>query len=109
MHAVPQENGAPHVELDDGYHFVVTERGSELQRRMSADRAELLYWIFEAHTFALAAAFELRHRVEGADSRRLLFARQEHLLGRVSQEWGLRNTAEHRAVLVRHPFDDRRD
>jgi hypothetical protein len=102
------EDGArPHIEVDSrGYHFVVEERGQELSRVTTEDLDELLYQVFQAVTHMLASDYESRHRIEGQDSRRLLFHRQVELLSRLSARWAERQAEEHRRILADHPFDD---
>lgn len=102
------EDGArPHIEVNaQGYHFVVVERGQELKRITTLDWNDLLYRIFEGVTFSVAFDYELAHRVENRDCRRLGFQRQVELLSQLSEEWGLREAQEHARILEKHPFDD---
>ena len=102
------EDGArPHLERDDrGWHFVVVERGEELERRITGDRDEVLWLVFESVTFGVAVPYASRHRIPGQDFRRQLFARQEELLGRISGEWAARAARDHAATLAKHPFVD---
>jgi len=102
------EDGArPHIEMDSGgYHFVVVERGQEQSRVTTGDLDELLYCIFQSVTSDLAYAYELAHRVETQDCRRLAFQRQVELLSQLSPNWGQREAAEHQRILREHPFDD---
>jgi len=102
------DDGArPHIEADArGYHYVVVERGQELKRITTRDLNELLYHVFEAVTFSPACDYELAHRVEGQDCRRLMFRRQIELLSALSQEWSNRESQQHERILREHPFDD---
>lgn len=101
------DDGArPHLEIDDRYHFVVVERGQELERRSTDDLDELLYWVMGTTTFSMACAHELRHRREGVDFRRLLFAKQVEWLRRLSPDWAERKQGEHAETLKLHPFTD---
>jgi len=46
LHTTPQHNGTPHIEVVGGkYHYVVTERGRELERRVAESEDEILYWL----------------------------------------------------------------
>ncbi len=54
----------------------------------------------------MASKYELAHRVEGKDSRRLLFQHQTDLLGQLSDDWAERLRQYHERVLENHPFDD---
>lgn len=104
--SAPRGDGSPYIEISDAYHFVVEERGLELDRRKTRDLDELLYWVFDGVTFTVASSFELRNRRPNEDSRRQLFAKQEELLNLASAAWGRRKEVEHRAVLANYPFND---
>lgn len=98
----------PHIEVDArGYHYVIMERGEELSRVTTVELDELLYCIFKDVTFDLAGKYELKHRVENQDSRRLIFKHQIELLSRLSPRWGEMNAQEHERILEQHPYDDR--
>jgi hypothetical protein len=102
-----EDYARPHIELDQrGYHFVVVERGQELQRVTTDDLDELLYIIFEGVTFNLACDYEVRHRIPHQDCRRLLFQRQIELLSILSARWAEREAADHQRTLEAHPFQD---
>ena len=102
-----EDGGRPHIEADSrGYHFVVVERGQEQSRFTTRDLDELLYRIFQSVTSDLAFAYELAHRVETQDCRRLAFQWQVELLSQLSPNWGQREAVEHQRILREHPFDD---
>jgi len=82
--------GYPHIEVDALYHFVVIERGVEIERRSTSNLDELLFWVFESVTFGLASDFELSHRKDGEDSRRQLFSKQVELMNLLSFDWANR-------------------
>lgn len=86
----------PHIEArDDGLMaWVVIERGTELERKTTYSRDELLYWVFVMVTFSMAADHEVAHRVDGEDPRRLLFTRQLELLAELNPDWATRRMAE---------------
>jgi hypothetical protein len=102
------EDGArPHVEVNtSGLHFVVVERGEELERFTTNDLDELLWRVFESITFSLASDYEGRHRVRGQDFRRVMFAKQVELLATLSPAWAAREARNHDQILERHPFED---
>ena len=54
------EDGArPHIEVrSDAYHYVVVERGCELERKRTPDLQELLYWVFSDVTHQMAFQYE---------------------------------------------------
>lgn len=107
FHTVAQHDGSVHVEVAaDAYCYVVTERGSELERRRTRDPDELLYWLLSDVAFSLASEYELEHRIAGQDFRRLLFQRQVDLLGQLDPRWSERRTREIQGILTTHPYDD---
>jgi hypothetical protein len=102
-----QDDGSPHVELvDGGYHYVVTERGSEYERRIAENEDELLYWLMSDVTTGIALEIELNNRIPGQDSRRQWFSKNIELLNRLSTEWAGQKEFEYEKVLTMHPFRD---
>ena len=107
LHTRQQHTGEAHVEIvDDGYHYVVTERGTEPERRITADEDEMLYWLLSYVIFDLASGLELKNRVKGQSFRRLLFAKELELMGCLNPSWAERKSREIEAVLAKHPYDD---
>ena len=102
------ENGArPRIVVDErGYHYVVVERGQELSRVTTPELDNLLYHVLKDVTFELAGKYELKHRVENQDSRRLIFKHQIELFCRLSQRWGEVKAQEHERILEQHLSDD---
>lgn len=102
----PWGDGSPYVEVEDAYHFIVEERGVELERRKTADLDELLYWILKGLTSRLSWDYELRNRRENEDSRRQAFAKEVELMSSLSPAWGERLRAEQERILASYPFHD---
>jgi hypothetical protein len=104
----PSMDGGPHVErIGDAYAYIVTERGSELDRRVTRDPDELLYWLVSTLTREMASEYELSHRNDQVDSRRLLFDKHIELLEQANPQWAARKRLEYDVVLESHPFRDR--
>lgn len=102
-----QDDGSAHVEKINGrYHYVVTERGSEFERRIAENEDEILYWLLSDVTAGIAQEFELNNRIPGQDSRRQLFVKNIELLNRLSEVWAARKKSEYEKVLALHPFRD---
>jgi hypothetical protein len=101
-----RQDGTPHVEIDGAYHYVMCERGSEFTRRSTTDINELLFWIASDITFWRAVEFELRHRIEGQDFRRILFQHQRDLMARFGETWSRLLDEMIGATLATHPFVD---
>ena len=98
----------PHIEVDSSglLYYVIVERGEELERRITNKLDDLLFWIFSSVTFSMASAYELKNRIEDKDCRRIMFDKQEELLGILSENWKQKENAEHQRILKNHPFDD---
>jgi len=87
--------GQPELRVDAaGYHFVVMERGRELQPQLFQQLEELLFTVFSSVTFSMACEYELDHRVKNQDFRVLLFAKQVELLTQLDATWAARRRAE---------------
>lgn len=107
-YGVSEDGARPHIEFSGGqYHYVVVERGKELDRKSSADINEILFHVFEGITFSMAVDYEKRHRRRGEDSRRQLFDVQLGLLGKLNPAWKERTRERLDAVLAQHPFADK--
>ncbi|MEQ1725396.1 MAG: Imm63 family immunity protein [Sphingopyxis sp.] len=99
----PSGYGSPYIEVLDAYHFVIEERGFELERRITNDLDELLYWIMRGLTTAMAWDYEMQNRREGEDSRRQAFAKDVELLGRLSSHWANLQRQKYTKILgARH-------
>jgi len=106
-YGVSRDFGYPHIEVDDRrYHFVIVERGQELDRFSTPQLKELLYRVFESVSFVLAGRYEVQHRIPGEDSRRQMFGYQVQLLARLDRAWAERCSAKHKQILIENPFRD---
>jgi hypothetical protein len=102
-----EQSGRWEVIVDaEGYQLVAFERGKELERYITSDIDELLYKIFDGVTFWLACKYELAHRIEEQDCRRMIFQHQVELLSMLSPQWSIREIQEHNQTLMEYPFDD---
>jgi hypothetical protein len=111
IRTAPTHNGDAHVEVVDGMlHYVVTERGAELQRRVATDEDELLYWLMDDVTSSISwrRKASLLQRLLGRDPRRRKFAIHVRLLERVNPAWAARKKAHYEELLRRYPYRDRR-
>jgi len=95
----------PFIEVDDhGYHYVVQERGEEYERMTTSDIDILLYRIFNTITFTLASDYELTHRIESQDNRRIIFKKWAELMGSISPDWKRLCEEEINSILSEHPY-----
>lgn len=103
-----QDDGMAHLEFaaDGSATAVITDRGQTLGRKRFEDEDALLYHLVRGAIWLMAVEFELSHRVEGQDVRRVIFARDLELMSKISPEWADRRRAEIEDMLRRYPFHD---
>ena len=104
----PVGDATPNIEIDNSglYNYVISERGNEYERKLTSDLNDLLYWIFASVTFSMACDYELKNRIEEKDCRRIMFEKQEELLGILNKDWKEKEYKEHQNILKNNPFDD---
>jgi hypothetical protein len=96
------------IKIDDqGYHYIVMERGCETFHLTTKDIDELMYHVFEPITSNMASEYELQNRAAGRDTRRIRFKKQLELLGQINSEFANRRKVEIDEILQRSPFDDK--
>lgn len=99
--------GSPHVEFGDGqYHYIVTERGLDLESRSTPDVREIVYWMLYDVTFWMGVEFEFKNRIETQDCRRMIFAHQLELMLKADPEFAIRLEAHIAETLSKNPFND---
>ncbi|MHC0441417.1 Imm63 family immunity protein [Flavobacterium sp. 3-210] len=98
----------PYIEVDNLglMYYIISERGQEYERLITDQIDDLLYRIFSSVTFSMASDYELKNRIDDKDCRRIIFDKQEELLGVLSDSWKQKEKAEHQTILKNHPFDD---
>ena len=102
-----EDVGVPHVEFANGeYHYIVTERGLDLERRATADRSEILYWMIYSLTFWMGVEFEFKNRIEGPDSRRMMFAHWLEQMKKADPAMADRLESDIAKILAKDPFID---
>jgi len=102
----PRGDGTPNVEVDEkGYHYVLSERGSEFERRTTLDIHELYYWVFQDITFEIASDFAVKNPSTW-EQRRVRFKNQLEWLRCIDSDFTKRYLKEITEILERAPFDD---
>lgn len=98
----------PNIQIDNLgiFNFIIVERGNEIEKRLTRNLDDLLYWIFDLITFDLASKFELQNRDNKVDFRRILFEKQEEIMAQLSNEWKIRKENAHNEILKIYPFTD---
>lgn len=92
----PRDTGQPYVLVDaEGtYHWVVAEGGEVREDRTTTSRDELLYWSFDATTYAMAGEWATRHPVVDQELRVTLWVKQFELLRALDPDWEKRRRRE---------------
>jgi hypothetical protein len=99
--------GYPHIEVDSrGYHYIVTERGNELQHLITTKLNDLLYQVFDQVTSSMGSVYAVNHRAPKQDFRRSMFQHQIDLLVQLSLQWAQRCALNQGQILANHPFVD---
>jgi Immunity protein 63 len=102
----PQDAAVPFVKVSDGVlHWIVVERGEELDHRETRDVREWLSWVFRAVTRRLAARWELAHRIAYVESRLPIFCKHLELMARLDEGWAADALAAYRRTLTRSPYE----
>jgi Immunity protein 63 len=107
FHESPKHDGSPHVEkIGNEWNFVVTERGSEIERIKSSDPDYILYLLVCCVTHNMATTYELKNRIPGIDGRRIWFEYDINLLQKINKNWGIIKRQEYDKILLKNPFTD---
>lgn len=91
---------------DEGFHYVIKERGRLLKQIDCDNTDDILYLIFNHITFELAVDYEVEHRKENEDFRRQLFKKQIALMNKVNRNFSKRRKKEIDAILEKAPYKD---
>nr|WP_315264448.1 Imm63 family immunity protein [Moraxella osloensis] len=102
-----QIDGTPFISIiGDEYHYISMERGQILSENRAKDIDELLYWIMKDILWQEASDFELKNRRPNQDFRRLFFAKQLELMGKINSLWELKRQNEIIDILSVAPYND---
>lgn len=88
------------------YHYVIMERGNEIEHHVSKSLDDILYLVFSNITFTLATNYEVKHRKDNQDFRRLLWAKQLELLKNISINYYEIEKKEVDRILKISPYRD---
>lgn len=91
---------------NEGYHYVILERGKISEHKVTDDLFEISYWILESEVFSMAVKFELNNRINNQDSRRLIFMKQLELLNEIGEEYRKRDEMNIEEILKKNPYHD---
>ncbi|MDO6409912.1 Imm63 family immunity protein [Pantoea phytobeneficialis] len=103
----PFDDGRPYLSVEnDEYNYIYSERGYEFSRKKTSSPDELLFWIMYDVVHQMAVSYELNHRIEGCDVRRLIFRKVIEYLSQLKSEWGEKAKEKFNQILVQDPFKD---
>ena len=103
----PQGDGTPFVVVEeDGYRYIVEERGMIFEERKTKDVNLLMYWLMNSVIFKMACCYELANRESQRDPRRIIFAKELELFGIINKSWHQLKKSELDEILKNNPFDD---
>jgi len=107
VHGEPVDDGTPYVKIDNGmFRYISAERGYEIFNKVAPSLDILLYWILDRVVSRLAMEYELRHRVEGQDSRRVYFSKRIELMKELDSRWGDMVGHDIERILQSNPYAD---
>jgi hypothetical protein len=98
----PEEKGGSHVEFEGGkfYYVTVVPQMREVERRQASSFDEILYWLINDLTLAMAAQ-ELNNRIDDHDFFADLLSYHVDLISRLMPEWGEITKKEYETILPR--------
>ena len=103
----PIGEGTPYITFENNmYNYIYSERGYEFSRRVTKSLDELLYWIMSELAHKAAFQYELDHRVEGRDGRRIAFPKFIELMANMNSAWESEARHEIQKILAESPYDD---
>lgn len=107
LYVFDRNDGGYHLEFHgDEYHYILNERGQELDRFVTKNFDELLYKIFKHITSSMAFSYEFDNRVPNQDSRRIAFAKKIELMSKINEQWGVKIEQNIAKTLQNSPYDD---
>ena len=91
--------------------YVIKERGEIIFQKKASNNDsneinELLYSIFSDVIRIMSQQYELNNREGGKDTRRMLFSKEEDLMGELNEMWRIKKQIEHSEILGMNPFSD---
>lgn len=87
-----------------GYHYRVIERGAVITDIVTEDLREITYLVLSNEIFWMAAEYEVKHRIEGQDFRRLLFETELILWNAIGEYYAKRALKKIKNTLQEAPF-----
>ena len=105
--SAPYGDGTPYISFEnDLYNYIYSERGYEFSRKVTHSLNTLLYWIMSEFAYQIAYQYELEHRVEGRDGRRIAFPKFIEIMANMNPAWESEARVDIQKILAEAPYDD---
>lgn len=105
--SAPYGDGTPYISFEnDSYNYIYSERGYEFSRKVTHSLNTLLYWIMSEFAYKMAYQYELDHRVEGRDGRRIAFPKFIEIMANMNPAWESEARVDIQKILAEAPYDD---
>ncbi len=105
--SAPYGDGTPYISFEkDSYNYIYSEREYEFSRKVTHSLNTLLYWIMSEFAYQIAYQYELEHRVEGRDGRRIAFPKFIEIMANMNPAWESEARVDIQKILAEAPYDD---
>ncbi|WP_312998788.1 Imm63 family immunity protein [Leclercia sp.] len=105
--SAPYGDGTPYISFENhSYNYIYSERGYEFSRKVTHSLNTLLYWIMSEFAYKMAYQYELDHRVEGRDGRRIAFPKFIEIMANMNPAWESEARVDIQKILAEAPYDD---
>jgi len=95
----------PHLEIyGKEYHFVVSERGTEIVRKVTLSDDEIIYWFVECAINGLASEYAAINSSPDKEFRFIYFRKQYSLMLSIKPEWATRKRKEFTEILSNQSY-----
>lgn len=107
LSSAPYGDGTPYISFEnDSYNYIYSERGYEFSRKVTHSLNTLLYWIMSEFAYQIAYQYELEHRVEGRDGRRIAFPKFIEIMANMNPDWESEARVDIQKILAEAPYED---
>lgn len=96
----PDGVATPYLEIHGKeYHFIINERGTEIERKVTFSDDEILYWFVECGVVGLASKYAALKSTPEKEFRDIYFRKQYSLMLSIKAEWATRKRKEFTEIL----------
>ncbi|HCM1989786.1 TPA: hypothetical protein N3A40_001895 [Salmonella enterica subsp. salamae serovar 30:m,t:-] len=96
----PDGLATPYLEIHGKeYHFIVSERGTEMERTVTLSDDEILYWFADCGVRNMASYYAAVNSSKEKEFRSIYFRKQYSLMLSIKADWATRKRKEFTALL----------